>query len=237
MKANDRENSLYDNGKRCIISEEETFMMSLLSARLNPQDTILDLGCGSGEVSASLASDGYRVKGVDFSTTAIEIAKENGLDCCVADLDEGIPHQEGDFVAVWAGDVMEHVFDPIWVLSEARRVLNSSGWLFATIPYDLNWKTRVRTLFGKSYQENVYRSFGQFKHHTFFSESLMRYMYDYAGLNIDRIDYLVTNPFTGNKTISNKPYLRIFSTLMIVVASPKVVAQLNEVDLHAENVA
>lgn len=221
MKANDRENGLYDKGKRCAIAQEEEHMMGLLAANSKGVGHVLDLGCGSGEISASLKSLGYNVKGLDFSSSAIAIAKQSGLDCQVADLDEGIPFGDQQFDVVWAGDVIEHVFDPISVLSEAKRVLGHSGVLLATIPYDLSWKTRIRTLLGKSYQEGVYRSFGQFKHHSFFSESLMRYMYERAELEIERVDYLLINPFTGKRSISNKKYLRIFSNLMIVVASPK----------------
>ena len=221
MKANDRENGLYEKGKRCAIAQEEEHMMSLLPVASRASDSALDLGCGSGEISASLKSLGYSVKGLDFSSSAIAIAKQNGLDCQVADLDEGIPYDDQQFELVWAGDVIEHVFDPISVLTEAKRVLKTSGKLLATIPYDLNWKTRIKTLLGQSYQEGVYKSFGQFKHHTFFSESLMRYMYESAGLEIERIDFLLINPFSGKRSISNRPYLRLFSNLMIVVASPR----------------
>src|SRR5688500_526445 len=37
----------------------------------------LDLGCGGGQASIKLAACGYRVVGVDFAPTAIELARRN----------------------------------------------------------------------------------------------------------------------------------------------------------------
>ncbi len=113
---------------------------------------------------------------------------------------------------------MEHVFDPIFVFSEISRVLRPNGSFYATIPHDLYWKNRVLPLLGRSFQEGVYRKYGQFKHHTFFSEKLLRFMLDEAGLKIKSIKYLFTNPITKKKTYSNSKIFRIFSTLMIIQA-------------------
>lgn len=38
--------------------------------------TVMDIGCGSGYIAASLAEEGYKVVGFDFADTAIEKAKE-----------------------------------------------------------------------------------------------------------------------------------------------------------------
>lgn len=41
----------------------------------NPKGRILDIGCGRGELAAGLASHGHSVVGVDFSSAAIQKAK------------------------------------------------------------------------------------------------------------------------------------------------------------------
>ena len=41
-----------------------------------PGSSVLDIGCGSGEIAALLASRGHRTVGYDFSTAAIERARE-----------------------------------------------------------------------------------------------------------------------------------------------------------------
>ncbi len=40
-----------------------------------PPETVLDVGCGDGYFAASLASWGYRVTGIDFSSRAVAFAK------------------------------------------------------------------------------------------------------------------------------------------------------------------
>ena len=50
--------------------------MSALIGRHPPISPILDLGCGSGDLSIYLAQHGYEVVGIDFVETAIANAKE-----------------------------------------------------------------------------------------------------------------------------------------------------------------
>jgi cyclopropane fatty-acyl-phospholipid synthase-like methyltransferase len=50
--------------------------MSALLARYRPGSPILDVGCGSGDLSMYLAKQGYEVLGIDFVPTAIATAQE-----------------------------------------------------------------------------------------------------------------------------------------------------------------
>lgn len=44
--------------------------------------TILDVGCGSGSHSLQLQKKGFKVKAIDISEGAIEVAKQRGVKCC-----------------------------------------------------------------------------------------------------------------------------------------------------------
>lgn len=123
MQAHEREDMLYNDGKRCQIKEEESYMIDLLGSPKEQGAKLLDLGCGSGEISLALQERGYSAHGVDFSASAIAIAADAGLSCEQADLDQGLSIEDGQYQVVWAGDVLEHVFDPIGVLGEVQRVL------------------------------------------------------------------------------------------------------------------
>ena len=66
----------------------------------------LDLGCGGGEVSIHLAKLGWKVLGIDYSETAIELARENaviaGVDVefLVADVAKPLTLKKGSFALV-----------------------------------------------------------------------------------------------------------------------------------------
>ena len=98
---------------------------------------ILDAGCGNGSCTARLAEAGFEVWGVDISERAIEYAKERypqAVFCC-ASLEEQLPFEDGTFDAVYAGDVIEHIYDTRRMIAELCRVLRPGGMLFISTPY------------------------------------------------------------------------------------------------------
>ena len=221
MRADQREDKLYSEGKRCAIAQEEEFILNLAGPATKGKNKLLDIGCGSGEISLTLKTLGYDVYGVDFSGKAIQLAEEAGLKCEQVDVDEGLPMPDSSYDVVWAGDVIEHVFDPIGVLTEISRVMNKGGVFYSTIPHDLHWKIRIRTLLGFSFQEPVYRKYKQYKHHSFFSEKLVRYMFQEAGLEVQDMFYLRIWPISGTREIGKSSMFRLFTYLMIIKAVKK----------------
>lgn len=174
MTAIERENYIYRQGKQNPIDLEEEIMFSFLPY---PQrQKILDIGCGIGNISYKIQNQGFDIKGIDFSKVAVEKARKKIPAKCW-DLDEGIPFDDNLFDIVWAGDIIEHVFDPCGLLKEVNRVLKKGGHLFLTTPNDFNIHQRVNIfLTGKSIQSKLYRIRGQCKHHTYFSLELLEYM-------------------------------------------------------------
>lgn len=219
MKPEEREDNLYRNGKRCQISLEEEVLFEFLDNNSSAGSKILDVGCGSGEIARVINEKGHLVSGIDFSPVAIELARKQGIDSRLVDLDTGIPFDDDKFDTVWAGDVIEHVFDPIFVLKEIKRVLVPGGQLLCTVPYDLNIATRFRICFGHSYQENVYREYGQYKHHTFFSMPLMKYMLKEASFEPQNIKYLIKIPKTRIQYITKSRTMIYFANTMIIRAT------------------
>lgn len=188
MKPDGHEDARYRKGEYNTIELEERLMFRLLAQSTNelqlaPRSmTIVDLGCGNGNAAMRLMQRGYSVVGLDFSSVAVEKASKNGIDAKVCNLDEGIPLPDASAHIAWAGDVLEHVFDPIGLLKEVQRVLRPGGYLLVTIPSDVGLVSRIKMLFGISHQEQMYRSSGFYKHHTFFSPSLIRFMLEQASL-------------------------------------------------------
>lgn len=188
MRADERENQRYQTEDFCTMSQEEEIMLSLLK-KYKPLTSegairVLDIGCESGRITQLIQDLGYTVTGLDFSSEAIKKASAKGLTVKQANLDEGIPEPDNSFDAVWAGDVVEHVFDPIGLLKNSHRVLRPGGIMLITIPSDVGLVSRIKMLFGISHQEGMYRTSGFYKHHTFFTPRLIRFMLNKVSLRV-----------------------------------------------------
>ncbi len=97
----------------------------------------LDVGCGSGHLTAVLGNLGYKAIGVDISSMAIEVAKAKHPECefRVSPLDGPIPLDDESCDLVLCSEVIEHVFDVPGLLSDINRVTRPNGTFFVTTPY------------------------------------------------------------------------------------------------------
>jgi SAM-dependent methyltransferase len=98
---------------------------------------VLDAGCGVGYGSAFLGESASSVVGVDVSEEAIDYARARygGGDVvfAVGDL-ERLERGDGEFDAVVAFEVIEHLPHPELFVAEARRMLKPNGVLVISTP-------------------------------------------------------------------------------------------------------
>lgn len=223
MKPEERENFRYSKGAQNEITIEEQIMFSLLPP-LNKNNCLLDIGCGIGTIAHELKSRDFKVTGVDFSSVAIKKCLEKGLNAIISDVDkDGLQFPDNSFDVVWAGDVIEHVFDPIFLLEEIHRVLKQAGKMILSTPNDFNLVSRLSIfLSGKSIQSNIYRKLGQCKHHTAFSWELLNYMIIQSKMNVDSYCSILKMPkIKREKVSSNKMLGMLFGRIFIVRAHKK----------------
>ena len=118
---------------------------------LGPDDTVIDLGCGSGRALLWNADLGGYGVGIDVSPYFAEQARDR-VDLVLGDL-RRLPFADGAFTKAYALDVLEHLsreaLEPM--LAEASRVLKPDGRLFvyshvrknASIAIGLRWINRA----------------------------------------------------------------------------------------------
>ena len=90
---------------------------------------VLDVGCGVGQfVKYQKAA-----KGVDVNEDCVKFCKAQGLDVIKMDYDE-LPFVENSFDTIVLDNVIEHITNPLPLLSECRRVLTNDGTIIVLVP-------------------------------------------------------------------------------------------------------
>ena len=92
--------------------------------------TILDAGCGTGQISLPLAARGYAICGVDVSAEMLAIARSKARTACFAAADvRALPARNGAFDAVVVSKLFMHIGDWRGACRELLRVLQPGACL------------------------------------------------------------------------------------------------------------
>ncbi|HHW37247.1 MAG TPA: class I SAM-dependent methyltransferase [Bacillales bacterium] len=113
---------------------EKELMMTLADPKRN--ETVLDLGCGTGIYSLELAKKGLKVTGMDISEEMLKQARKKAIQSGYdLDLISGdfhtLPFEDEVFDLVITNITLEFADDPKRVVSEAMRVLKTGGCFVA----------------------------------------------------------------------------------------------------------
>jgi SAM-dependent methyltransferase len=111
-----------------------------LVRRYRAQGRLLDVGCATGQFLAEMTTyPGWEVTGVEPNDSAAEFAQRaHGLSVYQSDLISArFPDRSFDVVTLW--DVIEHLHDPLAMLTEVRRILAPEGLLIMRTPSLDSW--------------------------------------------------------------------------------------------------
>jgi len=144
-------NENYAKAQLDLDEEGNTFSkISGLWKETKPHMRILDIGCGAGAVSNELVRRGHEVYGLDLMKEAVTRAKERGIHAEIYDVNDlPLPFQNGFFDCILALDILEHLFDPLSLLQEMKRVLSAQGYAIVFLPLHFDIRQRFRILSGK----------------------------------------------------------------------------------------
>lgn len=106
--------------------------------RLLPRERrrLLDIGCGPGWFLKTAKERGWQVRGIEPSRQAAAHARSMGIDVVESFFSAKSAPGLGNFDAVHLNNVLEHVPNPIEVLTLARDVLTPGGFLCVNVPND-----------------------------------------------------------------------------------------------------
>lgn len=110
-------------------------------ARLTNGRNLLEVGCAAGGFLKEAKAQGWKVTGVDLSPWAVKVARERfSLDVRQGSL-EDMKFGDNSFDAVFFGDLVEHLSDPIAYLTEVARVVkprDQGGVVVSKVPTYVN---------------------------------------------------------------------------------------------------
>ena len=103
---------------------------------LNKSDRVFELGCGEGNFLSKCNSIGCFTKGIEYNHDAVERAIKNGLDVQLVNIKDYVNKLENEknFDVVCSFQVMEHVADPISILTDSMFLLKKGGKLIISVP-------------------------------------------------------------------------------------------------------
>lgn len=219
VKANDK----YAQGVFDVAEDESTpFFQMRLGATLGlleqvgraiaPNRRLLDVGCGRGALLEALRTrmPQLELTGIDLSIAALDEAafRVPSAEFALADARE-MPFVSGYFDVALMGNVLEHVGDPLSLLTEIARVLRPGGGLILSTPSRYRLENLVRIVMGKQPQ------FMSQDHVTEYSVGQVEELLQRAGLKTLDVSGLGQRP--GRRTLRNtsarlllKPVLRTF---------------------------
>ena len=105
--------------------------------KLQPNQTLLDYGCGSGTFLQYLASKGYDVTGVEPSITALQHTVSKNISAYQS-LNDAIEHTpKFDIITMW--HVLEHIHDLRHTVKQLRKLIHKKGFLIIAVPNTESW--------------------------------------------------------------------------------------------------
>ena len=168
-----------DDSKSSYFARCEHNFKPLLNG-LDPEDTILELGCGPGYMLEFLKRFGFKkVKGIDISSEGVELSKKRGCDAEVADVFAYLEGKQNTFDSIIAVDFIEH-FTKDELLSLTRLIFDS---------LKKGGRLILQTVNGEGLFPNM-NIYGDLTHSTIFTTSSMMQMLRLVGFdNFHFVEY------------------------------------------------
>ena len=125
-------------------------IVGVLSSMIADGARVLDIGCGTGSVSAQLISNrNLSLVGIEPDPSRAQAARDRGIDVRSTYLSTDLIRELGPFDVVLFADVLEHLPDPWKLLVLAKGALAPSGRVIVSVPNVAHWSVRADLLRGR----------------------------------------------------------------------------------------
>jgi methionine biosynthesis protein MetW len=124
--------------------DEDRKEYSIIVDYIQPNSTVLDLGCGNGTLLQRLLKEKNAVgTGLEISESGVNICRQRGLDVRYGRIDEPLPFKDNEFDYAVCNVTIQMVMYPETLLREMKRV---SRYQIISFPNFAFWKNRMELL-------------------------------------------------------------------------------------------
>ena len=168
---------------------------------------ILDVGCGGGILTDSMARKGADVLGIDLASKALRVAQLHALEAQTPNVryrevsvEALASEQPGSFDVVTCMEMLEHVPDPASVVRACAELVKPEGWVFFSTIHR-NAKAFLLAIVGAEYVLNMLPR-GTHEYAKMIRPSELAAHCRSAGLHVQQTRGLEYNPLTQRYWLS-----------------------------------
>ncbi len=174
--------------------------------------SVLDVGCGDGLFLRLLHERGIDARGIDISEAAAAQCRKDGFVVDVADFtQEPLPYESDSIDYVVALDVLEHVYDPLALLLEMKRVARVG--IIIGVPNFSSLPARLQVLAGKVPENNLPHK----GHIYWFNQAVLFGLAKKAELTIVQLKANTFSPFTYFGTLAQDAFPNTFALSFVAL--------------------
>ena len=168
---------------------------------------VIDIGCGGGVLSESMARKGAKVTGIDLSQKALKVADLHSLESGIEvrykliSAEEMAAQEPGQFDVVTCMEMLEHVPDPASVVRAAATLVKPGGKVFFST-LNRNAKSYLFAVVGAEYILRMLPR-GTHDYAKFITPAELSQFVRSAGLQVDGLKGLTYNPLTRIYSLNN----------------------------------
>ena len=169
---------------------------------------VLDIGCGGGILSDSMARKGARVLGIDLSTKALRVAQMHALETQTPNItyrevsaEDLAAQNPGTYDVVTCMEMLEHVPDPSSVVRACAALVKPGGHVFFST-LNRNTKSFLMAIVGAEYVLNLLPR-GTHEYAKMIRPSELASYCRNAGLDVQGMRGLEYNPLTERYWLSD----------------------------------
>lgn len=198
-----------EDGKFSALHKINPFRISFIKQfQAIENKVVLDIGCGGGILSESLALAGAKTTGIDLAEEVLTVARLHSLDTGVkvdyqlVSAEQHAEQHPEQYDIVTCMEMLEHVPDPASIIQAAANSVKSGGWVFFST-LNRNYKSY---LLGIIVAEQVLDLVpkGTHTHEKFIKPSELSTMARQAGLTLKDGAGIEFNPLLNQYGLSTK---------------------------------